>query len=67
MIYPTRSSKCCGTCAHWGGERQAKNGAAVIAHGDTRGKCYKGINNAANGNQANSGYGCGKYQLWSAL
>lgn len=67
MFNPSKSNKCCGTCAHWGGERQAKNGAAVIAHCDTRGKCCKGNNGAANGNQATSGFGCSKYTLWSAL
>jgi len=67
VIYPTKSSKCCGTCAHWCGPRQAKMGQAVIQSADTRGKCTKGVNHAANGNQANSGFGCSKYQLWSAL
>ena len=64
----TSGTKCCATCANWGGARQVKNAGAYVETPalDTRGKCYAGtpcpITQGPMGSQQ-----CAKYQKWSAV
>lgn len=66
----TKTNKCCGNCANWGGSRNVVNRSSVVetSHADTRGKCYAGVFcSVSQGPRACDGKGCAKYQLWSAV
>ena len=39
----TGSTKCCATCANWGGPRTEKFGSAETAGPGVKGKCYAGV------------------------
>ena len=63
-----KSTKCCATCANWGGPRQATFGAADVEKPGTYGKCYEGVfSGVTSGHCACQGTSCPKYRLWSAL
>ena len=64
----TGSTKCCATCANWGGPRTEKFGSAETAGPGVKGKCYAGVFSAVTqGHNDCSGYNCAKYQKWAAL
>ena len=69
MWTATKSTKCCATCANWGGERKANFGkASETPSGSTRGKCYEGVPaDASQGPCACGGRNCPEYRLWGAL
>ena len=62
-----KSTKCCATCANWGGERKAHGSASEAPSASTRGKCYEGVPaDASQGPVAMKG-ACPKYRPWGAL
>lgn len=69
MWTATKNTKCCATCANWGGERKATSAkSAETPHTDTRGKCYAGVfSSVTQGQCACEGRSCPKYQMWGAL
>lgn len=69
MWTATKSTKCCATCANWGGHRRATNASAAEAVSPSdRGECYAGVFSSVTGGQcACNGNSCSKYELWAAL
>jgi len=65
----TNTTKCCATCANWGGQRKEKyNTYSETESPDVRGKCYAGISSTSPlGPCSCEGSYCSKYQKWSAL
>ncbi len=65
----TSSTKCCGTCANWGGPRTLHlNSYSVVDSPSTRGKCYAGVFcSVTQGQCSMDGSNCPKYQKWAAL
>ena len=64
----TNTSKCCATCANWGGPRELKHSTCVETESPgIRGKCYFGKGDAIPGPAAMGGNGCAQYQKWAAL
>ena len=63
----TPHTKCCATCANWGGPRIVKLGNAETDAPSTRGKCYLGIPADATPGPTAMHTGCPKYTKWSAL
>ena len=64
----TNTTKCCATCANWGGPRKlVLNSYVETESPGTRGKCYAGVpGDAIPGPTAMKAY-CPKYQKWAAL
>lgn len=69
MWTATKNTKCCATCANWGGDRTAtyaKN--AETPSPSERGKCYENVFcGVTPGPCACDGRNCSKYQPWGAL
>ena len=64
----SKSTKCCATCANWGGNRTRNGEWAVADTPGAYGKCYAGVFSAVtNGHAACGERDCPKYQLWAAL
>lgn len=66
----TESSKCCLTCANWGGDRSVRpsSSTAETDSPSERGECYEGVYcNVSDGQRACDGRSCSKYEKWSAL
>lgn len=64
----TGSTKCCATCANWGGPRTEKFGSSEVASVGDRGKCYAGVPcSVTQGPCSSEGGSCAKYQKWPAL
>ena len=66
----TESSKCCLTCANWGGDRSVRpsSSTAETDSPSERGECYEGVYcNVSDGQRACDGRNCSKYEKWSAL
>lgn len=63
----TSSTKCCATCANWGGPRVVKLGNAETDSPSTRGKCFAGVPGDATPGPTAMRTGCPKYTKWSAL
>ena len=64
------SSKCCATCANWGGPRMIKcgNTSVEVASVSDRGKCYANVFcSVTQGQSSTEGRGCTKYTKWPAL
>lgn len=64
----TANTKCCATCANWGGARKLMyNGATVdVSSPGDRGKCYAGTFCSVTAGPA-AVISCPKYQKWAAL
>ena len=69
MWSATSSTKCCATCANWGGDRKLRGTSAVeTPQTDTRGKCYEGVTHVtSNGHPACGGISCPKYRKLGVL
>lgn len=69
MWTATNGTKCCATCANWGGERKATYAhSAQTTSPSTRGKCYEGVfTSVTQGQCACEGRSCLKYRLWGAI
>ena len=65
----TNTTKCCATCANWGGPRIEKFGTYSETNGPgVKGKCYAGVfSSCTDGHDDCSGYNCSQYQKWAAL
>ena len=65
----TSTTKCCATCANWGGPREVEHSGHYVntESSSTRGKCYFGKGDALPGPGAMGGNSCDKYQKWAAL
>lgn len=65
----TSSTKCCGTCANWGGPRTAQyDSYSIVEAPDTRGKCYANVFcGVTQGPCSCEGSSCSQYQKWAAL
>ena len=69
MWTATRGTKCCATCANWGGQRKVRGGSTTVETESpaTRGKCYAGVHaDATDGPAAHLMY-CPKYETWAAV
>lgn len=70
MWSATSSTKCCATCANWGGERKVRAGNSGVETPTvgTRGKCYEGVfTSCSQGHCDCDGRGCSKYRKWGIL
>ncbi len=69
MWTATKSTKCCATCANWGGARKRTYAnCSETPNPGTRGKCYEGVfTSVTQGQCACEGRNCPKYTLWGAL
>ena len=65
----TKGTKCCATCANWGGDRCSKNhGHYVETDSNGWGQCYAKVPRpTSQGHRPTSGQSCSKYQCWGAL
>ena len=64
----TKGTKCCATCANWGGDRCSKHGQYVETDFNGWGQCYAKVPGpTSKGHTPNSGRSCSKYQCWGAL
>ena len=69
MWTASKDTKCCATCANWGGNRTVNYAKAAQTNSQNdQGKCYAGVftSNSA-GHFACAGTYCPKFQKWSAL
>lgn len=69
MWTATKNTKCCATCANWGGVRKATSARnAETGSPSDRGKCFAGVScGVTQGPTAMQGTSCSKYDLWSAI
>ena len=65
----TNTTKCCATCANWGGARTEKYGSYVETDGPgVKGKCYAGVPSCSTqGKDDCDGFNCSEYKKWTAL
>lgn len=65
MWTPTKSTKCCATCAHWRGVRKDKGFGVETESPSARGKCGQGVFcSVTEGPTASGGNSCDKYVKW---
>lgn len=68
MWTASNSTKCCATCAHWGGKRDNSRKICVETNTPSdRGKCYAGVFCSVTDGPSACQQACNKYQKWSAL
>ena len=60
-----KGSKCCITCANWGGLRKLNSlKRAESSSSSTLGKCYAGRGPCSDGTKACYGNSCSSYEPW---